>query len=95
MYDLEYEFNSRMEDVNSLLDSIRKLTTIPGQIVPVTIVKASLILNLYNIIECIFRMFLINIHTKNHDLNYDNLNSDLKKIFINYYFLKLGENKII
>jgi hypothetical protein len=92
MYDLDYEFNNRMKDINSLFKSIGELILIPGQVVPVTIVKASLILNLYNIVECVFRMFLINIHNRYCDCSFKELNSDLKKIFVDYYFLKFDKN---
>lgn len=84
MFDLSYELNTRIHEIDESIKSLNYLSGVSGHVVSVSVLKSAVLLALYNTMEGVSRMGLFNLHDFYSRIEYDKLHDSIKKMVYKY-----------
>ena len=88
MISVKSDFNEKMDEANILLDHLDKVSKESHSVVKSAILKSSYVILLYNIIESTTRLTFEVIHDSISLYQYEQFSSEIKSLYVNYYFTK-------
>ncbi|GHS84895.1 hypothetical protein FACS1894103_6040 [Campylobacterota bacterium] len=92
MIEVKDNLNVKLEEVRILYALIEQVSSEPLNIAKTTILKSSLVLLLYNIIEGTVYLVLEKIHENISSVSYNTMSDRVKKIYAEYYFAFSSKN---
>lgn len=93
MHTVRDDFEEKRVEATILLEHVKELSGLSGNINKVAIVKSAFMVLLYNAIESTTVLVLERVHEKVSRHKYDELSEPLKKLFAEFYLFKEGKRK--
>jgi hypothetical protein len=82
---LEHELNDKISEVEILISELRELEEKNGKIKTICILKSTVIMMLYNVVESMLNLILHEVHDNLCEANYDTLKDKIKNMFVRHY----------
>ncbi len=93
MHTVRDDFEEKRVEATILLEHIKELSGLSGNVNKVAIVKSAFMVLLYNAIESTTVLVLERVHEKVSRHKYDELSEPLKELFAEFYLFKEGKRK--